>query len=237
MEIFLGAQPAGANHFAVAAVYWTGQWPLTLIHCRSYQGLQPILQEILGICGEWGPIGALAVAAPLTWSSSPGGWRHCDRQLIGQLPTWAPKTWVRAPNSLPGAVTVQGPALIWALAKEHKQGTIPAHEVIETHPRLCLANLFPQLQEPLLIYRERQRSLQDRQRALEIIIKSLTNTGLFRWQTEEPTSADELDAWVCALVACGQRAAATSGLVIQQWAGGEIRPVGRRQVALLRALP
>ncbi|HET6346464.1 MAG TPA: DUF429 domain-containing protein [Myxococcota bacterium] len=236
MAILVGVQPGGKGNFAVTALYWSGNLPAIVFRARSYSGVDEVLGDIMGTTGEWGNLTMVAIAAPLTWSGSPSGWRRCDRAMMKALPSWAPKTWLRAPNSLPGAVSVQGPALTWAMAKEAKVGQLPAHGVVETHPRISLANIAGDLQGAVLDYRRRDTSSDARQAHVETLLKRLTEPGLLRIDADSPRGPDELDALVCAMVALGV-AVPDAGLVIQEHPGGDIRPVGKRSVMLLSAFP
>ena len=56
------------------------------------------------------------------------------------------------------------------------------------------------------------------------------------WKKSRRKTSDELDALVCAMVALGL-AVPDSGLVITDYPGGDIRPVGKRSVAILQAFP
>jgi predicted nuclease with RNAse H fold len=236
MAILVGVQPGGKGNFAVTALYWSGKLPAIVFRARSYFGVDEVLADIMGTTGEWGSLTMVAIAAPLSWSGTPSGWRRCDRAMVKGLPAWAPKTWLRAPNSLPGAVSVQGPALTWAMAKEAKLGQLPEHGVVETHPRVCLSHIASDLQAAVLDYRRRDISAEARQGHVEALLKRLTEPGMLRIDADSPRGPDELDALVCAMVALGV-AVPDSGLVIQEHAGGDIRPVGKRSVMLLTAFP
>lgn len=236
MPIFVGVQPGGTGNFAVCALFWERQLPALVVKAGSYSGVDEVLNDIMGISGEWGPMGNLAIAAPLTWSGSPSGWRKCDRILLKQLPAWAPKSWLRAPNSLPGAISVQGPALTWALARETKLGQLAAHGVVETMPRLCLAQVAADLKTAVLDYRRREVAASTRRDHVRRLLQRLVEPGFVKIEQDKLETADALDALVCALVALAS-AVPEAGLVVSELAGGDIRPVGRRSVAILQAFP
>ena len=236
MAILVGVQPGGKGNFAVCALYWSGKLPAIVFKARSYNGVDDVLADIIGTTGEWGTLTQVAIAAPLSWSGTPSGWRRCDKQLLKTLPKWVPKTWLRAPNSLPGAISVQGPALTWAMAKEAKQEQLPPHGVVETMPRLCLANVASDMQSAVLGYRRRDVSAAKRQEHVAALLQRVCEPGFIRVDEEPPQSHDELDALVCAMVALGV-AVPDSGLVITDYQGGDIRPVGKRSVSILQAFP
>jgi predicted nuclease with RNAse H fold len=236
MAILVGVQPGGRGNFAVCALYWNGKLPAIAVKARSYSGVDEVLAAILGITGEWDALNMVAIASPLSWSGTQSGWRKCDKLMLKQLPKWAPRNWLRAPNSLPGNVSVQGPALTWAMAKEAKLGMLPAHGVVETNPRICLAQVAADLQTEILDYRRREVDVELRRKHVKTLVQRLIEPGLLRIEQDPPKSADELDALVCAMVAFGA-AVPEAGLVMQELAGGDIRPVGKRVVTLLQAFP
>ena len=236
MAIIIGVQPGGKGKFSVCSLYWNGRLPAIAFKARSYSGVDEVLADIVGVSGEWGELNSVAIAAPLSWSGTPSGWRKCDRQLRKVLPDWVPSTWIRAPNSLPGALSVQGPALTWALAREAKMGTIPAHAVVETHPRACLVHVARDLKTAVLNYRDPEVSLNTRKKHCARLLERITEPGMVRIDAEAPKSADELDALVCSLVALGC-AYPETGLVIHELPGGDIRPVGKRSLCILQAFP
>lgn len=237
MAVLVGVQPGGKGKFAVCAAYWSGQLPALVFNARAYSGVDEALANILGVASEWGDVlSMVAIAAPLTWSGSPSGWRKCDRQLRKSLPAWTPPAWFRAPNSLPGAISVQGPALTWGMAKEAKLGQLPPHGVVETHPRACLAHIAADLRPAVLGYRNRELAVPTRQKHIETLTARLTEAGIVKLDTGLPQSPDALDALVCAMVALGC-AIPEAGLVMQEFAGGDVRPVGKRAVMILSAFP
>lgn len=236
MSVLIGVHPGGKAKFAVCGLFWNGKLPATVFHSRSHSGVDDVLSDIVGMVGEWSSLDAIAIDAPLSWSGSPSGWRGCDLQVRRSLPAWLPKVWVRPPNTLPGAIAVQGPALTWALAREVKLGQIPEHTVVETNPRLSLAYAVSDLRHAVLGYRARGESEAAVAGHIADLTRRFVDTGVVRVETDPPRTPEELDALVCALVALAKHEP-DSGLLIGEWMGGDIRPVGRRQVAILRALP
>lgn len=236
MAILLGARPGGRGGFAVSALFWTGRLPARLIHSRSVSGVQAVLEEIMGVVGEWGELTVAAIDAPLTWSGSENGERAVDVALRKLAPSWAPRGWFRAPNALPGAVAIQGPALAWALAVEAKRGLLPEHRIVETHPRASLARTLRDLRQPVLDYRDKKVSEERRRQALEQIVTRFVDAGVIAKEVEGPHSPEELEGLVCAIVALAVGVEST-GLVSRELEGAEIRPVGTRPVVLLEALP
>lgn len=236
MAILIGVDPGGRNSFAVSALFWSGRLPAMHIGCRSYSGVDAVLRDISSVFGEWGELSAVAISAPLTWSGAPSGWRDCDLALRDRLPSWAPATWLRAPNTQPGAVVVQGPALAWALAREIKGGVLPSHPVVETHPLVSLARTMPDLKDSILGYRRRNVAARSRQKHTRRLIDRFVDAGIMKLESDVPTTAAELHASVAAIVALGC-AFPDSGLVTHESKGGEIRPVGMRKLVILDALP
>ena len=236
-SVLIGVHPGGKLKFAVCALYWNGKLPVSVFRARSYSSVDDVLADIVGIQGEWGSLAGIAIDAPLTWSGAPSGWRTCDLKLRQDMPRWVPKTWIRPPTTIPGASSVQGPALGWALAQEIKIGTLPEHGLVETNPRLSLAAVASDLKEAVLGYRSRTGNPESVANAIKVLANRFEETGVVMFEEgAPPKTPDELDAFVCALVALG-RAHPDCGLVLSDWHGGEIRPIGRRHVALLKGLP
>jgi predicted nuclease with RNAse H fold len=236
MAILVGVQPGGKGKFAVCAVYWSGTLPGIVVSARAHSGVDEVLAHILGISGEWDVLNMVAIASPLTWSGSHSGWRKCDKQLRKSMPSWAPDVWFRAPNNLPGSISVQGPALTWAMAKEAKLGQLPAHGVVETHPRACLAHIASDMRHAVLGYRKRDATPATQKKHIDALTARLTEPGILRFDVGQPQTSDELDALVCAMVALGV-GVPECGLVMQELAGGDIRPVGKRSLMILSAFP
>ena len=236
MSILVGVSPGGQGHFAVCSLFWPGKLPALLIRSRVYSGVDAALDDIVGVCGEWGELGAVVINAPLSWSGSPGGWRPADKLLARIAAPWMPRSWFRAPNAMPGAIAVQGAALAWVLSQEIKSGHLPSHRLLETHGRLALARIADDLRSELMTYRDRRHPAETRKRAAATLAERCVDTGLIRLETEPPTASDEVDALAACVVGLGANYPET-GLMIEELAPGDIRPVGRRPIAVLQALP
>src|SRR5687768_1079421 len=103
MAIVFGVHPGGKNAFALAALYYSGRLPASLVATRSVSSVAEAKDYLVGVVGEWGDqLSVVAVNAPLTWSGGASGWRPSDLALRKRLPDWAPRTWYRAPTALPG---------------------------------------------------------------------------------------------------------------------------------------
>lgn len=236
MSVVMGVRPGGRSHFAISAIFFNGRLPATLFSSRVYSSVQEVFDNLVGVYGEWGEISGVAVNAPLTWAAGLGGVRACDQQLLAHLPKWYPRRWIRAPNAIAGATTIQGPAFVWAMAREAKRGTIEQPEFYETNARASLARMASDLRDSVKHYRERSISPKTRKRHVHKLIERLADPGLIVIETDQPESADELESLVCALTALGC-AHPESGLVIREFPGEEIRPVGKRSLCVVDALP
>lgn len=236
MSVYIGVHPGGRSSFAVCSLFWQGRLPAWLFRYRVYSSVQEVLNDIIGVHGEWGEISGVAVDAPLTWAPTPGGVRQSDIMLRALLPPWVPATWVRAPNSRVGAATIQGPALIWAMAREAKLGTLPLPAFVEAHPRASLARIAGDLKTPVLGYRNRKLTKATRAKHVSALVDRLVDPGMIKLEVGRPTTADELDALVCALTALGC-GAPESGLVTRELPSDDIRPVGKRSLLIIDALP
>jgi hypothetical protein len=236
MSVFVGVYPGGRKKFAVSSLLFTGRLPVMFVGARSHSGVEAALKDVVGVAGEWGELSAVAIAAPLTWSGAPNGLRPCDLALRGMLPSWAPHTWVRAPNSLPGAIAVQGPALAWALAQEVKDGLLPKHKMVETHPVVSLANVGRHLRTQILAYRQPGVDAAARRGHVGRLVEGFVDAGLVKLEFGPPQTSEELDALVCSLTALGV-GAPDCGLVTEELEAGDIRPLGQRPAVVIRALP
>ncbi|MFC1609786.1 DUF429 domain-containing protein [Myxococcota bacterium] len=236
MSVVIGVHPGGRSRFAVCALFWQGRLPAMFFTSRAYSSVQEVLEDIVGVVGEWGNINVMAVDAPLTWAASVGGLRECDKKLRAHLPSWVPRTWVRAPNGQSGAATIQGPALVWALAREAKQGLLQLPEFCEAHARASLARIANDLRTAVIGYRKRDLSQTTREKHLQTLVDRLIDTGLVKLEVARPASADELDALVCAVTALGH-AYPESGLIVRELPGDQIRPVGKRSLYIIDGLP
>jgi len=237
MPILIGIRPGGRDGFAVAALYTpTGGLPGRLVLSATMSGVRAVLDQIMGLVGEWGELNAAAIDAPLTWSGSTTGRRRADTQLHEQMPSWAPKSWFPSPNSVPGAVAVQGPALAWVLAMEAKRGSLPLHELYEVHPRASLARALRDERDAILGYRNAKLGAAARAAHVQRLVRRFGDAGLVMWETDPPDSAAGLDALVGAVTAHGI-AFPTTGYVTHLLGAAEIRPVGKRLIAVLDGLP
>ncbi len=232
----MGIDPGGKNRFAASTLYYNGRLPASLIASKVHSGVDDVLADVVGQTGEWSELTAVAIAAPLTWSGVPSGWRNCDVVARRLLPDWVPKSWWRPPNVLSGAVAVQGPALAWALAREIKGGVLPQHKTFETHPRASLALVACDLRAAILGYQRREATAAEQRKHVARIVEHFVDAGIVRIETKPPVTGDELQGLICALTALGACAPET-GLVVHELEGGDIRPVGKRSLALLKALP
>lgn len=236
MAILLGVRPGGRNSFAVAALFWTGRLPGRLVLIKSHSGVQAVLNTIIGLVGEWGELTTVAVDAPLSWTGSATGWRPCDEAIRQLVPAGLPRTWVRSPNALPGAVGIQGTALTWTLALEAKEGNIPLHTAVETNARISMARCLRQAHGAISAYRHRATKAPARSLHVQSLTSQLVDAGTIVLEGSPPRSVEELDAVVSAVVAMAV-AFPECGLVTHSFAGGNIRPVGSRSVVVLDALP
>jgi predicted nuclease with RNAse H fold len=203
---------------------------------RAFSGVHAVLNEVMGVVGEWGELSAAAIDAPLTWAGTPTGVRHADELLQKRVPDWVPATWFRPPNALPGAVAIQGPALTWAMKVETKLGNLPEHDIYETHPRASLSRTARDLKASILGYRNRDLKDATRRKHIATLVERFVDSGNVALEAPAPTIAEELEALVSALTALGVTYP-QSGLVTHVVGGGPIRPVGTRQIAILDALP
>jgi hypothetical protein len=236
MAIVFGAHPGGKNAFALTTLFYQGRLPASLVVARSVSSVEEAKNHVIGVVGEWGEVGVLAMNAPLSWSGTLGGWRDCDLALKKKLPEWAPRTWYRSPNALPGAQGVQGPALAWALADEVRRHQLPQHQLIETHAKLSLTHVAKDRKDDLLKLWGRS-SKEARLGHVERLVEHFIDAGIIRLEvTEPPRSVEMLESLVAAVTALAV-AAPDTGLVTQTLEGGELRPAGKRQVVVLEALP
>jgi hypothetical protein len=233
MAVVFGVRPAPRAGISLVSLYWQSKLPATSILSVTVPSVEAALCQIIGTVGEWGDLSAVAVAAPLTWSLALHGRREVDDILRKRLPRWASRTWLRYPGATAGAVAVQGPALVLALAAEIRQNQLPHHTVVECHPRLTLARLWPDSSASVTGY---LRGSKENPRHIASLLAQFSDAGIVHFEDRGPHNAGELEALVAALTALGV-AVPDAGLVVQQHAGGQVRPVGKRAVAVLAALP
>jgi hypothetical protein len=236
MPILIGAHPGGKNSFAVCALFWPGKLPAMLVGVRSYSGVDAVLKDIVGVFGEWGDLTAAGIAAPLSWSGTPNGWRECDLELKKLVPEWAPKSWSRSPNALPGTIGVQGPALTWGMAYETKRGLLPEHKVFECVPRVSLSRIAPEERAAVVGYRNKDVGGAAKKKHVEKLVERFVDSGVVKLEVNAPVIPEELDALVAAVSVLAVTHDET-GILTRTLDGGEIRPVGKRQLVILDALP
>lgn len=135
---YLGYDPVGKGRFAAVALREVGH---SVDQVRG--SIVSSVSEALAFATDLGGrVVAAAIDAPLTWSTRPGGWRRVDEELRRRHRRHQGK--VVAPNSLMGAVAVQGPALAMALAERFTDIVIS-----EAHPKLaCVALGVPLDEDP-----------------------------------------------------------------------------------------
>ncbi len=233
MAVVFGVNPRARAGISLVALYWQDKFPATLVVSRVCEGVDDAVGRIVGTVGEWGELQAVAVAAPLTWSNSAKGVRGADNALKKRLPRWAPRSWVRSPLARPSVVTVQGMALAWAIAEEIRSNQLPRHQLVECHPRFSLAHLWPEAREDILAYAKGPKG---DAASVQALVTRFVEGGLVQLEECAIETAGELDALVAALTALGL-AAPDSGLVVHEHVGSELRPVGKRPMAYLVALP
>jgi len=233
MALVFGVTPGARGGMSLAALYWNGKSPASLIVMASVGTIDEALAKIVGTTGEWGELNAVGIAAPLTWAGTPKGTRPVDVELRKSLPKWAPRTWARPPLALPSPIVVQGIALTWALASEIRHEQLPKHAVVECHPRLALTHLWPDARETILGYAGKGPNIDG---CVDKLVTAFTDSGLVRIETERPKTPVELEAMVAAVTALAV-AIPDMGLVVHELAGGEVKPVGKRPVVVLEALP
>lgn len=233
MAVVFGVRPAPRVGISLVSLYWQSKLPATSILSMTVPSVAAAIDQIIGTVGEWGELSAVAIAAPLTWSSAPNGRREVDDILRKRLPRWASRSWLRPPASLSSAVTVQGAALALALASEIRQDQLPHHTVVECHPRLTLARLWPDASTSVVGY---LRGTKENPRHVDALLTQFVDAGIVNLDDHRPHNAGELEALAAALTALGV-AVPDVGFVVQQHVGGDLRPVGKRAIAMLAALP
>src|SRR6266446_4384905 len=112
--IWFGADPGGKNNFGVAVLLDDGTYKT---ECVSF------VEQAIDWIREHDHIDGVGIDAPLWWSSGPSGDRKADNELRKYGP-------VQAPNSLRGAVLVQGVMLATRLRQLY-----PQISITEAHPK------------------------------------------------------------------------------------------------------
>jgi len=92
------------------------------------------VEDVLALILKVQPVG-LGIDTLTCWSTGPSGWRPADRWLRDEYPAVCDS--VQAPNSLSGAMSVSGMALLVAVRQ-----ACPGIFVTETHPKVLYYALF-----------------------------------------------------------------------------------------------
>lgn len=182
IPLFLGIDVAGASNTWVCGITPGPIGPEIALPPRKMT-----MAEIVGLADE-GNVLAIALDAQLTHAiSEENGFRSCDNELRQMLPKGC-RDWVASQNSLM-AVPVRGRQLADALAPV--VGTI-----LETHPRACLYLGFPELLEPIRLYKK-----DNPREHLALLWQSWTSR--FGLSQDTPTALNDgkLDSLICATVA------------------------------------
>jgi len=120
--LYLGYDPGGGGAHGVAAIDGNN------VSCDTLLTAQSAIDWFRERCRKYENI-ALGVDTLTLWSSGPAGWRPADRALRAAYPRVANS--VTAPNSLYGAMPINGAVVIRALSE-----TIEGLKVTETHPKV-----------------------------------------------------------------------------------------------------
>ena len=72
------------------------------------------------------------------------------------------------------------------MVKEAKQEQLPPHGVVETMPRLCLANVASDMQQAVLDYRRREVAAATRQAHVAALLRRVCEPGVIRVEEEPP---------------------------------------------------
>lgn len=131
---WFGADPGGANAFGVALLRANGSFESGVVSCAdgAMKWLYERAETIL----------AAGIDAPLWWSSGKNGERNADLSVRGRLHEVGAKEvggTVQSPNSLRGAVLIQGVLLATALRRQWRE--LP---ITEAHPKALLKEMWPQ---------------------------------------------------------------------------------------------
>lgn len=179
--VYLGVDVAGASNTWICGLEPGPDGPVIVIPPTKAS-----MVEIIRLADERHVV-SVAIDAQLTHAiSEETGFRAGDLQLREFLPTGC-KDWVASQNSLM-AVPVRGRQLADALSPV--VGTI-----LETHPRACLYLGFPDLVEPIRLYKRKEPGLYP---------ESLWRAWVERFGlrgTVPIVSDGVLDAMVCATIA------------------------------------
>lgn len=232
----LGIIPGRKGKFALCALFHKPDSPPSVVNMTSLTSVEHALQTVVGVVGEWTELSATVIAAPLSWSAACDGWRGCDLSLRKRMPAWVPRAWVRAPNAVLGTVSMQGPALALAMANEIRIGQLPRHRLLETNPRVSLALALPDAQNDIRACFAQAGSLDASAAAAKRICARLIDKRLLAFDVPQPTSPHEIEAIVAALTGLAH-VSPDFGLPTAHWAGGDLRPLGKRPLVVLDAIP
>jgi hypothetical protein len=120
--LYLGYDPGGGGAHGVAAI--DGREAM----CDTMPTAECAINWFRQCCRDCEP-SAFGVDTLTLWSTGPAGWRPADRALRAAYPAMAAS--VTAPNSLYGAMPINGVAVALALCHEFKK-----LKVTETHPKV-----------------------------------------------------------------------------------------------------
>lgn len=121
-SLYLGYDPGGMGTHGVAAI--NDRYVL----CKTVRSTRDAIEWFQQRCQDCEPSG-LGVDTLTLWSTGPAGWRPADRALRAAYPAVAAS--VTAPNSLYGAMSINGVAVALTLRRQFKHLT-----VTETHPKV-----------------------------------------------------------------------------------------------------
>lgn len=127
-HLLLGYDPGGDAKHGVAAVRADRSFTVSVVECATVASVECAAQWFLSRMAGAKRV-ALGVDTLTVWSSGPKGWRPADRRLKAAYPL--AKKSILASNSLHGAMSVNGMALITILRGRH-----PMMVVTETHPKI-----------------------------------------------------------------------------------------------------
>lgn len=122
VALYLGYDPGGGGTHGVAALDGADAV------CTTVATANDAIGWFRDRCREREPI-ALGVDTLTMWSTGPAGWRPADRALKAAYP--AVDTSVTAPNSLYGAMAINGVAVVMTLHR-----TFTSMKITETHPKV-----------------------------------------------------------------------------------------------------
>ena len=125
--LYLGYDPGGDGKHGVAAIY--GKQAT----CGTVATAEDAINWLIERCASCEP-SAFGIDTLTLWSTGLAGWRPADRALRAAYPVVAAS--VAAPNSLYGAMPINGVAVALALRNNFK-----ILKVTETHPKVLYFGL------------------------------------------------------------------------------------------------